>query len=126
MKTSNIHEAKTQLSRLLDEASKGESFVIAKARKPIVKVTPLGAPTNAQVPHLCFSDFSGPRCAPGFCVSNSSLRSVSCSLFPTLGHRPESGEASRGGKVQKRLRQAKKAFPRCFAATWKCRLNSAI
>jgi antitoxin (DNA-binding transcriptional repressor) of toxin-antitoxin stability system len=54
MKTSNIHEAKTQLSRLLDEASKGESFVIAKARKPIVKVTPLGAPTGAQVRRLGF------------------------------------------------------------------------
>ena len=54
MKTVNIHEAKTQLSRLLEEASKGESFVIAKAGKPIVKVTPLGAPTGAQVRRLGF------------------------------------------------------------------------
>jgi len=40
----NIHEAKTHLSKLVDEAAKGEPFVIAKAGKPLVKVTPLGAP----------------------------------------------------------------------------------
>jgi len=39
VKTVNIHEAKTQLSKLIEEASKGESFVIAKAGKPVVKVT---------------------------------------------------------------------------------------
>lgn len=43
MKTVNIHEAKTQLSKLVEQASKGESFVIAKAGKPIVKVTGLSA-----------------------------------------------------------------------------------
>lgn len=49
MKTVNIHEAKTQLSRLVEEASRGESFVIAKAGKPVVRVTALGAPSGAQV-----------------------------------------------------------------------------
>jgi prevent-host-death family protein len=44
MKTVNIHEAKTQLSRLVDEAARGESFVIAKAGKPLVRVVPLEAP----------------------------------------------------------------------------------
>jgi prevent-host-death family protein len=38
MKVVNIHEAKTHLSRLVEEAAKGESFVIAKAGKPMVKV----------------------------------------------------------------------------------------
>ena len=42
MKTVNIHEAKTHLSRLIDRAVLGESFVIAKAGKPLVKVTPVG------------------------------------------------------------------------------------
>ena len=42
MRTINIHEAKTHLSRLVDEAEKGESFIIAKAGKPKVKVTPIG------------------------------------------------------------------------------------
>ena len=40
----NIHEAKTHLSRLVDEAEKGEPFIIAKAGKPKVKVTRLDAP----------------------------------------------------------------------------------
>lgn len=43
MKTVNIHEAKTNLSRLIDSAAKGEPFIIAKAGKPLVKVVPLEA-----------------------------------------------------------------------------------
>lgn len=54
MRKVNIHEAKTHLSRLLEEASKGESFVIAKAGKPIAKLIALGAPTSAQVRRLGF------------------------------------------------------------------------
>lgn len=38
MQTVNIHEAKTHLSRLIDQAVKGESFIIAKAGKPMVRV----------------------------------------------------------------------------------------
>lgn len=38
----NIHEAKTHLSRLVDQAAKGEAFIIAKAGKPMVKVVPIG------------------------------------------------------------------------------------
>ena len=53
MKTVNINEAKTQLSKLIEEA-KGESFVIAKAGKPLVKVTALSAPAGAQVRRLVF------------------------------------------------------------------------
>jgi len=48
MKTVNIHQAKTQLSKLVDEASKGEPFIIAKAGKPIVKVTALSTPTHVR------------------------------------------------------------------------------
>jgi prevent-host-death family protein len=54
MKTVNIHEAKTQLSKLVEEASKGESFIIAKAGKPIVKVIALSAPTGSEVRRLGF------------------------------------------------------------------------
>ena len=54
MKTVNIHQAKTQLSKLVDEASKGESFIIAKAGKPMVKVTALAAPTASQLRRLGF------------------------------------------------------------------------
>jgi len=44
MKTVNMHEAKTHLSRLIEAAVRGEPFVIAKAGKPLVKVTALDAP----------------------------------------------------------------------------------
>jgi len=44
MVTVNIHEAKTQLSKLVDRAVQGEPFVIAKAGKPLVQVSALGAP----------------------------------------------------------------------------------
>jgi prevent-host-death family protein len=54
MKTVNIHEAKTKLSKLVEEASRGEPFVIAKAGKPVVKVTALSAPTGADVRRLGF------------------------------------------------------------------------
>ena len=43
MVTVNIHEAKTQLSKLVDQAVRGDAFVIAKAGKPLVKVTKLDA-----------------------------------------------------------------------------------
>lgn len=43
MKTVNMHDAKTNLSRLVDEASKGAPFVIARAGKPLVKVIALDA-----------------------------------------------------------------------------------
>ena len=54
MKTVNIHEAKTQLSRLVDQAAKGEPFIIGKAGKPLVKVTRLDSPTGKQVRRLGF------------------------------------------------------------------------
>lgn len=39
METVNIHDAKTNLSKLIARAVGGEPFVIAKAGKPLVKVT---------------------------------------------------------------------------------------
>jgi prevent-host-death family protein len=54
MQTVNIHEAKTHLSRLVEQAAKGEPFVIAKAGKPLVRVTSLDAPVAGQVRRLGF------------------------------------------------------------------------
>jgi prevent-host-death family protein len=48
MLTVNIHEAKTQLSRLIARALKGEPFVIAKAGAPLVKVSALDAPKTPR------------------------------------------------------------------------------
>jgi prevent-host-death family protein len=41
MRIVNIHEAKANLSQLLDAAAKGESFIIARSGKPLVKVVPV-------------------------------------------------------------------------------------
>jgi prevent-host-death family protein len=54
MRMINIHEAKTHLSRLVDEAANGEPFVIAKAGKPLVRVIALGAPSSEEVKRLGF------------------------------------------------------------------------
>ena len=43
-KTINIHAAKTQFSRLVDEAASGEEILIARAGKPVAKLVPLAAP----------------------------------------------------------------------------------
>lgn len=49
MRTINIHEAKTHLSRLVEQAAQGEPFIIAKAGKPIVQVTAVDAPRQAAI-----------------------------------------------------------------------------
>jgi prevent-host-death family protein len=50
----NIHEAKTNLSKLVEKAAQGESFVIAKAGKPMVKVIALDTPTGKKIRRLDF------------------------------------------------------------------------
>ncbi len=54
MKTVNIHQAKTQLSKLVEEVSAGEPFIIAKAGKPVAKVMALQAPVGRGVQRLGF------------------------------------------------------------------------
>jgi prevent-host-death family protein len=54
MRTVNIHKAKTHLSRLVDQAAKGDPFVIAKSGKPLVKVVSLDAPLADQVKRVGF------------------------------------------------------------------------
>lgn len=54
MRIVNLHEAKTHLSRLVDQAARGEPFVIAKAGKPLVKVVPVDAPAPVEPRRLGF------------------------------------------------------------------------
>ncbi len=54
MQTINIHEAKTHLSRLVEQAAEGKSFIIAKAGKPLVKVTALDTPLSNEIKRLGF------------------------------------------------------------------------
>ncbi len=50
----NIHEAKTHLSRLIEQAAHGKAFIIAKAGKPMVKVIPYVDEADASSGRLGF------------------------------------------------------------------------
>lgn len=54
MDTVNIHEAKTHLSRLVSRAARGESFIIAKAGKPLAKVVPYSAAAPKKAKRIGF------------------------------------------------------------------------
>ncbi len=49
MRTVNIHEAKTHLSRLVAAAADGDPFIIARAGTPLVKVVPVDSPIHAKM-----------------------------------------------------------------------------
>ncbi len=46
----NIHEAKTHLSRLVEEACKGKELILAKAGKPLVKLVPIATSKEPRKP----------------------------------------------------------------------------
>lgn len=50
MKITNIHEAKTTLSRLIERASKGEEIIIGKAGKPVAKLVAFQEAEKPRVP----------------------------------------------------------------------------
>jgi prevent-host-death family protein len=54
MQIINIREAKAQLLRLVEKVARGEAFVIAKAGKPLVKVTALDMPVAGERHRLGF------------------------------------------------------------------------
>jgi len=54
IRTVNMHEAKTHLSRLVRRAAGGEPFIIAKAGKPMVKVVPVEAAAEKKKSRLGF------------------------------------------------------------------------
>ena len=54
MPTINIHQAKTHLSRLVEQAAQGEPFVIARAGKPLVRVAALDSASARPARRLGF------------------------------------------------------------------------
>ena len=64
--TVNFHEAKTHLSRLVDEVSAGEELTIAKAGKPLARLVPIRPPKRVRKPGFLkgkiriASDFDAP------------------------------------------------------------------
>ncbi|MCP9915274.1 type II toxin-antitoxin system Phd/YefM family antitoxin [Cyanobium sp. ATX 6F1] len=59
----NVHQAKTQLSRLIDDAHAGETIVLAKAGKPWARLMPLAPPPPQRLPGRLRS--YGPLSDPG-------------------------------------------------------------
>ncbi len=51
MTTVNVHEAKTQFSRLLEQAHRGEEIILAKAGVPYARLVPLERPAE-RIPGL--------------------------------------------------------------------------
>ena len=49
MVIANIHEAKSQLSRLVEHAMSGEEVIIAKAGQPLVRLVPIHADDSPRV-----------------------------------------------------------------------------
>lgn len=58
-----MHEAKTHLSQLVEEAAAGEAFVICKAGRPMVLVTPLNNVAAAAAPRRRLGLLQG-QCQP--------------------------------------------------------------
>jgi prevent-host-death family protein len=50
MRVVNVHQAKTHLSRLIDEAHAGETIVLAKAGKPWARLMPLAPAPARRIP----------------------------------------------------------------------------
>jgi prevent-host-death family protein len=44
-----VHQAKTQLSKLIEEACDGKEVVIARGKKPVVKLVPLESAKQCRV-----------------------------------------------------------------------------
>mgnify|MGYP002632612420 CR=1 FL=1 len=60
MSIHNIHAAKTQLSKLLQRALDGEEIIIAKAGKPLVRLTPVETAPKRREPGLWAGQFTIP------------------------------------------------------------------
>jgi len=60
MRTVNVHEAKTQFSRLIDAAHAGETILVAKDGKPWARLVPLEADQPRRQPGLLRSQLQLP------------------------------------------------------------------
>ena len=49
VKTVNVHEAKTTLSRLLVEVEKGKEIIVARNGKPVAKIVPFSDANKPRV-----------------------------------------------------------------------------
>ena len=57
MSTTTIHDAKTNLSRLIEQAERGEEVIIARGKKPVVRLVPVEKPAKKRVPGMFQGEF---------------------------------------------------------------------
>jgi prevent-host-death family protein len=57
MKYTTIHQAKTNLSRLIESAERGEEVIIARGKHPVVRLVPVKAPAKTRKPGLYKAEF---------------------------------------------------------------------
>lgn len=57
MEVATIHQAKTHLSRLIERAERGEEIVIARGKKPVVRLVPVATPARKRTPGLFKGEF---------------------------------------------------------------------
>jgi len=53
MSVVTIHQAKTNLSRLIQKASEGEEVIIARGSKPVARLVPVGEVKGKRQPGSC-------------------------------------------------------------------------
>lgn len=57
MSIATIHEAKTNLSRLIEKAERGEEVIIARGKKQVVRLVPVVPPANKRLPGMFSGEF---------------------------------------------------------------------
>ena len=56
-----VHQAKTNLSRLLEQASQGKDIVIARGHEPVAKLVAIGSARKKRIPGRFAGKFSATR-----------------------------------------------------------------
>ena len=84
MVTVNVHQAKTQLSRLLQQVEAGETIVIARAGKPSAQLVPINAQRTGLKPPGAMRD----QIHIGADFDASLERLFDCKLEPAMFTKP--------------------------------------
>ena len=84
----NVHQAKTHLSRLIDDAHAGQTILLAKAGKPWARLMPLAPPPPQRIPGRLRSQ--GPLEHPNALLEPLSPHELACwengELVPPASH----------------------------------------
>ena len=58
MELTTIHQARTNLSRLIERAERGEEIVIARGKKPVVRLVPVAPQVKQRIPGMFKGEFT--------------------------------------------------------------------